>query len=128
MEKLNILFLQFWPVRLDLATFLFGTIIHPLVNCWRKNLLEIACFFDEGLSLLESLFDAIPSSHFVQETLQKLDFVVNGEKPIWEIQEVMIELRIVLDLVLELKRFHISNTGTESISHPLHKQHLCNSQ
>ena len=69
---------------------MFGTIIHPLVNYWRKNLLKIACFFDEGLSLLESLFEAIPSS--------QSDFVVNGEKPIWETKEVMAEFRTVLDL------------------------------
>ena len=30
--------------------------------------------------------------------MQKSDFVVNGEKPIWETQEVMTEFRIVLDL------------------------------
>ena len=85
------MFLQFWPVGPDSSPFLFGMIIHLLINYWRKNLLKIACFFDEGLSLLESLFEAITSSHFVQETLQKSDVVVNGEKPIWEIQEVMTE-------------------------------------
>ena len=37
---------------------------------------------DEDLSLLESFFEAIPSSHFSQETAQKSNFVVNGKKPI----------------------------------------------
>ena len=83
MEKFNILLLQFWPVGLDSAPFLFGTIIHSLVNYWCKNRLKIAWFLDESLSLLESLFEEILSLHFVEEALQKSDFVVNGEKPIW---------------------------------------------
>ena len=86
------------PVGLNSALFLSGKIINPLVNSWLKNLLKIACFLDEGLSLLVLFFGAIPSSHFVQETLQTSDFVVNGEKPIWETQEVNAELGIILDL------------------------------
>ena len=86
------------PVRLDSTPFLFGKIIHPLVNYWRKNLLIIACSFDEGPSLLESFIETILSSHFVRESLEKIDFVVNGEKPIWKSQEVMAKLGIVLDL------------------------------
>ena len=71
---------------------------------------------DDCLSLLEMLFEAIPSSHFVQETLQKSEFVVKGEKPILQTQEVMTELQIVLHLrnktfsykvILELNQFHI---------------------
>ena len=112
------MFLQFLPVGLHSAPFLFGKIIHPLVNYWRKNLLKIACLLDEGLSLLESFFEAIPRVHFVQETLQKSDFVVQVEKPVWEAQKVMVELRIGFDL--RTKTFHISNTGTESISQSLH--------
>ena len=80
------------------SPFPVGKIIHPLDNYWHKNLLKIACFLQEGLRLLESLFEAIPSSDFVRETLRKSDIVVNGEKPIWETQEVMAELGIVLDL------------------------------
>ena len=70
LEKLDILLLQFLHVGLDLAPFPFGKIIHPLVNYRSKKLLKIACFFHECLSLLELLFEAIPSSNFVQETLQ----------------------------------------------------------
>ena len=55
--------------------FLFGKIIHPLVNYRCKKLLKIACFLDECLSLLELLFEAIPSSNFVQETLQNPDLL-----------------------------------------------------
>ena len=69
---------------------------------------------DEGLGLLESFFQAIPSSTFVQ----KFDFVVKGGKPIWEPQEVTTELGTVLDLTT--KMFHISSTGKESISLTLH--------
>ena len=61
-------------------------------------MLKIACFLDECSSLLELLFEAIPSSHFAQKNLQKSRFVVNGEKLIWQTQEVMAELPIVLDL------------------------------
>ena len=68
---------------------------------------------DECLCLLELLFEAIPSSNFVQETLQKSEFVVNGEKLIWQTQEFMAALRIVLDL--RTKTLSHSNTGTESI-------------
>ena len=63
-----------------------------------QKLLKIACFLDECLSLLESLFEAIPSLNFVQEALQKSEFVVKVEKLIWQKHEVKIELRIVLDL------------------------------
>ena len=79
-----------------------------------QKLLKIACFLDECLSLLESLFEAIPSSNFVQEALQKSEFVVKVEKLIWRKHEVKIELRIVLDLktktfstlvILELNQF-----------------------
>ena len=76
---------------------------------WMKN---------EDLNPLDSLFEINPSSHFEQETSQESEFVMNGEKPIQESEEVMAELRIGLDL--ELKRFHIISTGTESISHSLH--------
>ena len=85
-------------VRLDSTPFLFGKMIHPLVTYWRKNLIKIACSFDEGPSLVESFFETIFSSHFVRESLQKSDFIVNGEKPIWKSQEVMAKLGIVLDL------------------------------
>ena len=61
-------------------------------------MLKVACFLDECSSLLELLFKAIPSSHFAQKNLQKSRFVVNGEKLILQTQEVMAELRIVLDL------------------------------
>ena len=61
-------------------------------------MLKIACFLHEGLSLLESFFEAIPSLYFIREILRKSDIEVNGEKPIWETQEVMAELGIVLDL------------------------------
>ena len=98
MEKLNIFSLKFLPIGLDSAPFEFGEIIHPLINYWHKNLLKIACL-DEGLSPLESFFEAIPSLHFVQ----KFDFVVNGENPIWETQEVMAETGKVL--VLRNKTF-----------------------
>ena len=54
--------------------------------------LFIACLLDECLSLLELLSESIPSSHFVQETLQKLEFVVNVEKLIWQTQKIMAEL------------------------------------
>ena len=77
--------------------------------------LFIACLLDECLSLLELLSESIPSSHFVQETLQKLEFVVNVEKLTRQTQEIMAELWIVLDL--RTKRFHTSNTETESVSH-----------
>ena len=53
--------------------------ICSFVNYWCKQLLKIACFLDECLRLLELLFKAIISSHLVQETLQKSEFVVNGE-------------------------------------------------
>ena len=76
---------------------------------WMKN---------EDLNPLDSLFEINPSSHFEQETSQESEFVLNGEKPIWESQKVMAELGIGLDL--ELKYFHIISTGTESISHSLH--------
>ena len=73
---------------------MFGKIGHPLVNYWCKKLLKIACLLDECLILLELLFEAISSSYFVQETLQKSKFVVNGEKLIWQTQGVMAELPI----------------------------------
>ena len=60
--------------------------------------LKIACFLDEYLSLLELLFEAIPSSNFVQEALRKSEFVAKVEKLICQTHEVMNELRIVLDL------------------------------
>ena len=74
---------------------------------------KVACFLDDGAILVDSLFKAIPTLHFLQETLQQSGFVVNGENPIWEPQEAMIELGIVLEL--RTKMFHISNTGIESI-------------
>ena len=74
---------------------------------------KVACFLDDGAILVDSLFKAIPTLHFLQETLQQSWFVVNGENPIWEPQEAMIELGIVLEL--RTKMFHISNTGIESI-------------
>ena len=74
---------------------------------------KVACFLDDGAILVDLLFKAIPTLHFRQETLQQSGFVVNGENPIWEPQEAMIELGIVLEL--RTKMFHISNTGIESI-------------
>ena len=53
---------------------------------------------DECLRLLELLFEVIPISSFVQETLQKSEFVVNFENLIWQTHEVTAELPIVLDL------------------------------
>ena len=74
---------------------------------------KVAYFLDDGAILVDSLFKAIPTLHFLQETLQQSGFAVNGENPIWKPQEAMIELGIVLEL--RTKMFHISNTGTESI-------------
>ena len=70
---------------------------------------------DECLILLELLFEAISSSNFVQEALQKSEFVVKVEKLICQTHEVMNELQRVLDL--RTKTFSHSNTGTESILH-----------
>ena len=70
---------------------------------------------DECLILLELLFEAISSSNFVQEALQKSEFVVKVEKLICQTHEVMNELRRVLDL--RTKTFSHSNTGIESILH-----------
>ena len=66
-----------------------------------QKLLKIACFLDEYLSLFELLFEAIPSSNFVQEALRKSEFVAKVEKLICQTHEVMNELRIVLDLRAE---------------------------
>ena len=63
-----------------------------------QKLLKIVCFLNECLSLLELLFEAIPSSNFVQEALRKSEFVVKVEKLICQTHKVMNELRIVLDL------------------------------
>ena len=53
-------------------------------SCFSKllvqKLLKIACFLDECLSLLVLLFEAIPSSNFVQEALQISEFVLKVEK------------------------------------------------
>ena len=68
-----------------------------------QKLLKIVCFLNECLSLLELLFEAIPSSNFVQEALQKSEFFVTGEELVWQTHEVMSELRIVLHL--ETKTF-----------------------
>ena len=98
MEKLDILHLQFFPVGLDSVPVSGWKDYSSFRQVLAKNLLKIACFLQEGLRLLESLFETIPSSDFVRETLRKSDIVVNGEKPIWETQEVMAELGIVLNL------------------------------
>ena len=87
-----------------------------------QKLLKVACFLDECLSLLELLFEAIPSANLIQEALQKSEFVVKVEKLICQTHEVMNEIRRVLDL--RTKTFSHSNTGTESISHSSHKQAL----
>ena len=63
-----------------------------------KAMSKTACQMDESLTLLELLLEAIISSHFVQETLQKSEFVVNVEKLILKTQETQVGLRIVLDL------------------------------
>ena len=72
----------------------------------------------DGTSLVKLLFEAIPSSHFIQEPLQRSHFVVNSEKTIWKPQEVVTELGIVLDL--RKKMFHINKTRIKSILHALH--------
>ena len=72
---------------------------------------------DNGLSVAESFSEAICNSQFVQETLQKSDFIVNCEKSFWEPQEIMTWLGITLDL--RAKMFHISNTKIESILNTL---------
>ena len=61
-------------------------------TCFCLERLFIACLLDECLSLFELLSESIPSSYFVEETLQKLEFVVNVEKLIWQTHEVMAEL------------------------------------
>lgn len=63
--------LTVFPIKLNPASFLFRKIVRLLVDDWNKNLLKVACFSDDDTSLIESSFEVIPSSHFVQETLQK---------------------------------------------------------
>ena len=72
---------------------------------------------DDGLSVAESFSEAICNSQFVQETLQKSGFIVNCEKSVWELQEVMTWLGITLDLTAKI--FGISNTRIESILNKL---------
>ena len=89
---MDVLILQLLPVGLDSAPFPFWKNIHPLVNYWCEKLLKIVCLLSECLGLLVLLSEAIPTSHFVQETfVQKSEFVVNIEKLIWQTQEVMAE-------------------------------------
>ena len=62
-------------------------------SCFSKllvqKLLKIACFLDECLSLLELVFEAILSSNFVLEALQKSGFVVKVENLICQTHEVV---------------------------------------
>ena len=115
LEKLGYFVLTVFTSR----TWLNPASVWKNYSCFSKllvqKLLKIACFLDECLSLLELLFEAIPSSNFVQEALQKSGFVMKVENLICQTHEVMNELRIVLNL--RTKTFHISNAGTESISH-----------
>ena len=101
------------PFGLNSALFLFTKIFRSLVKYWRRHLIKIACFLDDGLSVGESFSEAICNSQFVQETLQKSGFTVNCEKSVWEPQEVTSWLGITLDL--RGKMFHISHARTESI-------------
>ena len=67
---------------------MLGKIDQLLVNYLSKYMLKVVCFLDDSLSLVKLFFEAIPSSHFVQQTLQKSKFIVNVKKPIWKPQEV----------------------------------------
>ena len=83
LEKLGYFVLKFLPVGLHWKDY----------SCFSKllvqKLLKIACFLDECLSLLELVFEAILSSNFVQEALQKSGFVVKVENLICQTHEVM---------------------------------------
>ena len=70
------------PVGLNSVSFMLGKIDRLLVNYWSKNILKVVCFLDDSLSLVKLFFEATPSSHFVQQTLQKSKFIVNVKKPI----------------------------------------------
>ena len=71
------------PFGLNSAPFLSTKIVRPLVKYWRRHLIKRACFLDDGLSVAESLSEAICNSQFVQETLKKSGFIVNCEKSVW---------------------------------------------
>ena len=111
------IFFKVLPFGLNSDPFLFTKSARPLAKYWRRHLIKIACFLDDGLSVAESFSEAICNSQFVQETLQKSGFIVNCEKLFWEPQEVMTWLGITLDL--RAKMFHISNTRIESILNTL---------
>lgn len=107
------------PFGLSSAPFIFTKLVRPLVKYWRKNLIRIACFLDDGISVAESLIEGIQNSNFVRETLQKAGFVVNIEKSAWEPQESITWLGITIDL--KIKSFCISNSRIESITYSLTK-------
>ena len=68
-----------FPLGLNSASFLFTKIARPLVKYWRRHLIKIECFLDDGLSVAESFSEAICNSQFLQETLQKSGSIVNCE-------------------------------------------------
>ena len=76
------------PFGLNSAPFLFTKIVRPLVKYWRKYLVKIPCFLDDGPSLAESFSEAICNSQFVQESFQKSGVIVNCEKSVRGLQEV----------------------------------------
>ena len=105
------------PFGLNSVPFLFTKIFHLSVKYWRKHLIKIAFFLDDGLSVAKSFSKAICNSQFVQETLQRSGFIVNCEKSVCEPQEVMTWPGITLDL--RAKMFSISNIRIESILNTL---------
>ena len=88
------------PFGLNSAPFLFTKIVRALIKYWRKRLMKITFFLDEGLSVAESFSKAIFDSQFAQDILQKSSFVVNCKKSVREPKEVMIRLELTLDVCM----------------------------
>ena len=86
------------PFGLNSAPFLFTKVVRPLVKYWRKHLVKIACFLDDGLSVADSFLEALQKSNFVKNSLEKSGFIVNNKKSIWEPQESLTWLGITLYL------------------------------
>ena len=91
------------PFGLNSASFLFTKIVHALIKYWRKHLIKITFFLDEGLNVAESFSKAISNSQFAQDILQKSSFIVNCKKSVREPKEVMIRLGITLHLCMYVK-------------------------
>ena len=73
--------------------------MRSLLKFWRREVIKICEYIDDGLGASSSLDLALDDAEFVKNSLTRCGFIVNSEKSVWQPRKELIWLGIKINLI-----------------------------